>query len=106
MKKKTKQYLIPPLETLNKTKSEALINPDMKNIKEMFREKNLFKNKNNRGDKFKTYANRLDDFMSSTNYKFNEDKNNKAVEPFIGNGIPNNFTTNNENSKTIDEIKH
>ena len=100
------QYLIPPLETLNKTKSEALINPDMKNIKEMFREKNLFKNKNNRGDKFKTFANRLDDFMSSTNYKFNEDKNNKAVEPFIGNGIPNNFTTNNENSKTIDEIKH
>jgi hypothetical protein len=78
----------------------------MKIFKEMQTEKNKFFNKNKKSDKFKTYANKLDDFMTSTNYLFNDEFNRKEVAPFIETGIPKNFVKKEEQSKTIDEANH
>ena len=102
------KYLIPPLENFetNKNKNKLKINTDMKIFKEMQTEKNKFFNKNKKSDKFKTYANKLDDFMTSTNYLFNDEFNRKEVAPFIETGIPKNFVKKEEQSKTIDEANH
>ena len=98
------KYLIPPLETINKNKNEKEIKlNEPKVYKEMFIEKTMFNNKNKRGDKFRTYATKLDDFMTSTNYKFNYLNNKKNVATFIDSGLPKDFIKNLENSKTIDE---
>ena len=98
------KYLIPPLETTNKNKNENEIKlNEPKVYKEMFIEKTMFNNKNKRGYKFRTYATKLDDFMTSTNYKFNDINNKKNVATFIDNGLPKDFIKNLENSKTIDE---
>ena len=98
------KYLIPPLETINKNKNENEIKlNEPKVYKEMFIEKTMFNNKNKRGYKFRTYATKLDDFMTSTNYKFNDINNKKNVATFIDNGLPKDFIKNLENSKTIDE---
>ena len=102
------KYLIPPLENFetNKNKNKLKINTDMRIFKEMQMEKSKFLNKNNKDDKFKTYANKLDDFVNSTNYLFNDEYNRREMAPFIETGIPKNFVKNEEYSKTIDESNH
>ena len=92
-------FLIPPLEKINKIKNENKVNQDSKINKELFIEKVMYKNKNKRGDKFKTYATKLDDFMTFTNYKFNGINNNESVSPFIENGLPKDFLKKLENNK-------
>jgi len=39
-------------------------------------------------DSHKTYANKLDDFMTSTNNKFNGPNGNKTISSFIETGLP------------------
>ena len=102
------KYLIPPLENLanNQNKNKIKINPERKILKEIQMEKTRYMNKNKKDDKFKTYATKLDDFMTSTNYQFNDDNNIKTVASFVETGLPKNFMKNEENSKTIDETNH
>ena len=98
------KFLIPPFENLNKNNNDIKINLDMREFKEKCIEKTMYNNKNNRNDKFKTYANKLDDFVISTNYKFIENNSNsKTLAPFYESGMPKNFMKNSENSKTVDE---
>ena len=99
------KFLIPPFENLNKNNNEPKFNNlDMREFREKCIEKAKYNNKNNKNDKFKTYASKLDDFMTSTNYKFIENNNNsKTLAPFYETGIPKNFMNTSENKKTIDE---
>ena len=97
------KFLIPPLENLEKN---IIINPDMKSFKEKNFEKTKYMNKNHRGDKFKTYASKLDDFMSSTNIQFNDDNHQSIAETYIDSGIPKNYFNNEEISKTVEEMNH
>ena len=43
-------------------------------------------------DPFKTYANKLDDFMTSNNSKFNINASKKNIASFIETGLPDNIT--------------
>ena len=99
------KYLIPPIENLetNKIKNKIKVNPDMRLFKEMQMEKTNYMNKNKKADKFKTYANKLDDFVTSSNYQFNDENNHRTLASFADTGLPKNFVKNGENSKTIDE---
>ena len=99
------KYLIPPIENFetNKIKNKIKVNPDMRIFKEMQMEKTNYMNKNKKADKFKTYANKLDDFVTSTNYQFNDDHNHKTLASFVETGLPKDFVKNGENSKTLDE---
>ena len=97
------KFLIPPLENLNKKNKEIKYNFDMNDIKERYIEKTLYNNKNKKNDKFKTYASKLDDFMTSTNYNFNENNNKRTLAPFYETGIPKNLMKNSENKKSAEE---
>ena len=99
------KYLIPPIENFetNKIKNKIKVNPDMRIFKEMQMEKTNYMNKNKKADKFKTYANKLDDFVTSSNYQFNDENNHRTLASFADTGLPKNFVKNGENSKTIDE---
>ena len=96
------KYLIPPLENIDKigNKNKLKINTDTRILNEKNMEKIRFMNKNNKGDKFKTYANKLDDFMTSTNIQFNDENNKKLVATYEETEIPKNFLNNEDNSKT------
>ena len=48
-------------------------------------------NKKNSGNKFLTYANKLDNFMTSTNYKFNNMNNNRNKASFAESELGKNF---------------
>lgn len=97
------KFLIPPLENLNKKNKEIKYNFDMNDIKERYIEKTLYNNKNKKNDKFKTYASKLDDFMTSTNYNFNENNNKRTLAPFYETGIPKDLMKNSENKKSAEE---
>ena len=75
----------------------------MNDIKERYIEKTLYNNKNKKNDKFKTYASKLDDFMTSTNYNFIENNNKRTLAPFYETGIPKDLMKNSENKKSAEE---
>ena len=70
-------------------------------------------------DPFKTYANKLDEFMTTTNNQFNNAYNKKSIASFIETGLPDNVPdqennhTENKNislsktsNKKIPEVLH
>ena len=75
----------------------------MKDFKERRIENTLYNNKNKKNEKYRTYASKLDDFMTSTNYNFIENNNKKALAPFYETGIPKNFMKNSENKKSAEK---
>ena len=101
------KYLIPPIENHKRNKVNK-INIDIRALKEK-RYENAKYNKKSTDNKFLTYANKLDNFMTSTNYKFNMDfntNNSRNVAHFAQTGLPKEFLKNQESSKNIDEINH
>ena len=97
------KFLIPPFENINKNNKDVKYNLDLKDFKERCIEKTLYNNKNKRNDKFRTYASKLDDFMTSTNYNFNENNNSRALAPFYETGIPKELMKNSENIKSAEK---
>ena len=93
------RFLIPPLESFDKNRKKIKINPDLNILKDMKLEKARYMNKNNKGEKSKTYATKLDDFMTSTNNQFNDDNNIKSIASYEDTGIPKSFLKSEENNK-------
>ena len=87
------KFLIPPIEEFKR--NQIKVNPDIRSFKEVNQEKLKFLKKNKAStlltDPFKTYANKLDDFMISNNSKFNINASKKNIASFIETGLPDNI---------------
>ena len=87
------KFLIPPIEEFKR--KQIKVNPDLRSFQEVHKERRKFKKKNKvsklLNDPFKTYANKLDDFMTSTNNQFNGLHGKKSINSFIETGLPDNI---------------
>ena len=101
------KFLIPPIEEYKR--KVIKVNPNLRTFQEVSQERLKFMNKNKvskiLSDPHKTYANKLDDFMTYTNIKFNWKKSPKGVTPFLETGLPDNIEpkkkqTENKNDQT------
>ena len=99
------KFLIPPIEEFKR--KQIKVNPDLRSFQEVNQERNKFIKKNKAStlltDPFKTYANKLDDFMASTNNKFTGSQAKRSISSFIDTGLPDNVVDS-ENSHS--EIKN
>ena len=86
------KFLIPPIEEFKR--KQIKVNPDLRSFQEVSKERLKFLKKNKvstlLSDPHKTYANKLDDFMTSTNYQFNGPQAKKIIPSFIETGLPDN----------------
>ena len=93
------KFLIPPIEEFKR--KQIKVNPDLRSFQEVNQERNKFIKKNKAStlltDPFKTYANKLDDFMASTNNKFTGSQAKRSISSFIDTGLPDNVVDS-ENS--------
>ena len=101
------KFLIPPIEEFKRNKIQ--VNPELRSFHEVNKEKMKFLKKNKVStlltDPFKTYANKLDDFMSNNNMHFNSPMAKKNIHSFIETGLPEAITEpdlnhNGENKKS------
>jgi hypothetical protein len=87
------KFLIPPIEEFKR--NQIKVNPDLRSFKEVSQERTKFIKKNKAStlltDPYKTYATKLDDFMTSNNSKFNNNACNKNIASFIETGLPENI---------------
>jgi hypothetical protein len=87
------KFLIPPIEEFKR--NQIKVNPDLRSFKEVSQERTKFIKKNKAStlltDPYKTYATKLDDFMTSNNSKFNTNACNKNIASFIETGLPENI---------------
>jgi len=104
------KFLIPPIEEFKR--NEIKVNPDLRSFKEVSQERLKFLKKNKVSKLLthphKTYANKLDDFMTSNFSKFNNMRSNKTISSFIETGLPENITepeNNHIDSKNITASK-
>ena len=105
------KFLIPPIEEFKR--NEIKVNPDLRSFKEVSQERLKFLKKNKVSKLLthphKTYANKLDDFMTSNFSKFNNNmRSNKTISSFIETGLPENITepeNNHIDSKNITASK-
>ena len=114
------KFLIPPIEEFKR--KQINVNPEIRSFKEVNDERMKFIKKNKAStilsDKPKTYANKLDEFMTSTNAQFNGAQGKKSINSFIETGLPEaisdpennnleskNSTTSNLLNKIISEVK-
>ena len=92
------KFLIPPIEEFKR--KQIRVNPDLRNFQEVSKERLKFMKKNKvstlLSDPFKTYANKLDEFMTTTNNQFNNN-NRKNISSFIETGLPDNITETENN---------
>ncbi len=81
--------LIPPFEEFKR--KQIKVNPDLRTFNEVSQEKMKFLNKNKAStlltDTHKTYANKLDDFMTSKTLQFNGDENKNFIPSFSDSGL-------------------
>ena len=115
------KFLIPPIEEFKR--KQIKVNPDLRSFQEVSKERLKFMKKNKvstlLSDPFKTYANKLDEFMTTTNNQFNNAYNKKSIASFIETGLPDNVPdqennhTENKNislsktsNKKIQEVLH
>ena len=86
------KFLIPPIEEFKR--KQIKVNPDLRTFQEVSKERLKFMKKNKvstlLSDPFKTYANKLDEFMTTTNNQFNNAYNKKSISSFIETGLPDN----------------
>ena len=86
------KFLIPPIEEFKR--KQIKVNPGLRSFHEVNKEKIKFMKKNKvstlLSDPHKTYANKLDEFMTSTNSKFNGALGQKIISSFIDTGLPEN----------------
>ena len=84
------KFLIPPIEEFKRNKIN--INPELRSFHEVNKEKLKFLKKNKvstlLADPFKTYANKLDDFMSNNNMQYNSPMAKKNIHSFVETGLP------------------
>ena len=84
------KFLIPPIEEFKRNKIH--VNPELKSFHEVNQEKLKFLKKNKVStlltDPFKTYANKLDDFMSNNNMQYNGPNAKKNIHSFVETGLP------------------
>ena len=84
------KFLIPPIEEFKRNKIQ--VNPELRSFHEVNNEKLKFLKKNKVStlltDPFKTYANKLDDFMSNNNMHFNDPMAKKNIPSFTETGLP------------------
>jgi hypothetical protein len=101
------KFLIPPIEEFKRNKIN--VNPELRSFHEVNKEKLKFLKKNKVStlltDPFKTYANKLDDFMSNNNMQFNGPMAKKNIHSFVETGLPetvseNDFNSNAESKKS------
>ena len=87
------KFLIPPIEEFKR--KQIKVNPDLRSFQEVSKEKLKFLKKNKVStlltDPFKTYANKLDDFMISANNKLNGANGKKNILSYIETGLPDNI---------------
>ena len=88
------KYLIPPIEEFKR--KQINVNPDLRSFNEVSKERLKFLKKNKVSTLLsslpKTYANKLDDFMTSTNVQFNGSQAKKNINSFIETGLPENIS--------------
>ena len=100
------KFLIPPIEEFKR--NQIKVNPDLRSFKEVSQERLKFLKKNKvsklLSDPHKTYANKLDDFMTSNFSKFNNMRSNKTISSFIETGLPENITEPENNHIDIKNI--
>ena len=93
------KFLIPPIEEFKR--KQIKVNPDLRSFQEVHKERSKFMKKNKVSslltDPFKTYANKLDDFMTATNNKFNGLHGKKSISSFIDTGLPDNVVDSENN---------
>ena len=82
--------LIPPIEEFKRT--QIKVNPDLRSFKEVSQERMKFMKKNKAStllsDSHKTFANKLDDFMTSNTIQFNGENSKKIIPSFTETGLP------------------
>ena len=93
------KFLIPPIEEFKR--KQIRVNPDLRTFQEVSKERLKFMKKNKvstlLSDPFKTYANKLDEFMTITNNQFNNAYSKKNISSFIETGLPDNITESENN---------
>ena len=93
------KFLIPPIEEFKR--KQIKVNPDLRSFQEVHKERSKFMKKNKVSslltDPFKTYANKLDDFMTATNNQFNGLHGKKSISSFIDTGLPDNVVDSENN---------
>ena len=101
------KFLIPPFEEFKR--KQIKVNPDIKSFNEVSKERLKFMKKNKvstlLSDPHKTYANKLDDFMTSTNNKFNGPNGNKTISSFVETGLPQPIPDSENNHNNEDNKK-
>ena len=97
------KFLIPPIEEFKR--KQIKVNPDLRSFQEVHKERSKFMKKNKVSslltDPFKTYANKLDDFMTATNNQFNGLHGKKSISSFIDTGLPDNVVDSENNHNEI-----
>ena len=88
------KFLIPPIEEFKR--KQIHVNPELRSFHEVNKEKLKFLKKNKVStlltDPFKTYANKLDDFMTTNNMHINGPMAKKNIPSFIETGLPENIS--------------
>ena len=88
------KFLIPPIEEFKR--KQIHVNPELRSFHEVNKEKLKFLKKNKVStlltDPFKTYANKLDDFMTTNNMQFNSPMSKKNIPSFVETGLPENIS--------------
>jgi len=88
------KFLIPPIEEFKR--KQIHVNPELRSFHEVNKEKLKFLKKNKVStlltDPFKTYANKLDDFMTNNNMQYSSPMANKNIPSFVETGLPENIS--------------
>ena len=87
------KFLIHPIEEFKR--NQIKVNPDLRTFKEVSQERMKFLKKNKVStllkDSPKTYASKLDDFMTSKTFQFNGPNSKKIITSFTETGLPQAF---------------
>ena len=108
------KFLIPPIEEYKR--KQIKVNPGLRTFQEVSQERLKFMNKKKVSKilsfPHKSYANKLDDFLTSTNYKYNGSSHDiKSIEPFLETGLPDSIQpgkklTENKNTPTQSQTRN